>query len=236
MFFKIIYYSVYMFFMRIKGFKLNWIEKNKDDSVARRYVSNIYKKWANFTNKMVGIEIDVDGLNNIPKEACVFMSNHTSIFDVSVLISCIDKELGFIGKEELKKVPLAGYWVDKGGNIPLNRTNPREGIKSILKGVDNLEKGISMVIFPEGTRSKDGKLLEFKSGSMKLATKSKKSIVPVYIKGADKIHEGKFKFKSGKVSIVFGKPIETKNLSKEEERNLSTKLFNVVKDLSLDCK
>lgn len=232
MFFKIIYYSGYMFFMRMKGIKLRWIEKKKSESDTIDYIYDVYKKWARFTNKIVKVDIQVEGKENIPKEACVFVSNHTSIFDVSVLIECIDKNLGFIGKQELKKVPLAGYWVDKGGNVPIDRSNPREGIKSILKGVDNLNKGISMVIFPEGTRSKNGELLEFKAGSTKLATKSKKPIVPVYIKGADSLHKDKLKFKSGKVSVVFGEPIYTENISKEEEKKLSTKLYDTIKNLS----
>lgn len=236
MFFKMIYYAGYMAFMRGKSLKVKWLEKNKDESDVLDYIGDTYKKWATFTNKIVGVDISVYGLENIPKEACVFMSNHTSIFDISVLLECVDKNIGFIGKEELKKVPLAGYWVDKGGNIPINRNNPREGIKSILKGVSNLEKGISMVIFPEGTRSKDGNLLEFKAGSMKLATKSKKSIVPVYIKGANNIHTGKFKFKPAKVSVIFGTPINTENLSKEEEKNLSLTLFNSIKELSETIK
>lgn len=233
MIFKFLRYIGYMFFMRIKGFNLNSVRKKRGELGVVDYVHCVYKKWASFTNKIVGIEIEVEGLDNIPKESCVFMSNHTSIFDVSVLIDCIDKNIGFIGKEELKKIPLAGYWVDKGGNVPLNRANPRDGIKSILKGVDNLEKGISMVIFPEGTRSKDGALLEFKSGSMKLATKSKKDIVPVYIKGTKDLHTGKFKFNPGKVSVVFGKPIATENLTKEEEKKLSLTIYNRVKELSL---
>lgn len=233
MFFKILRYSGYMFFMRMKALKVKRIEKKKDEQSTINYIHDVYKRWAIFTNKIVGIDIEVEGIENIPEDTCVFMSNHTSIFDVSVLIESIDKNVGFIGKEELRKVPLAGYWVDKGGNVPLNRTNPRDGIKSILKGVANLEKGISMAIFPEGTRSTDGNLLEFKAGSMKLATKSKKPIVPVFIKGTKNLHTGKLKFSSGKVLIVFGKPISTENLSKEEEKKLSLIVYNNVKDLSL---
>ena len=233
MFFKILFYVLYMVYIRLKGLKYEYIKKVKGEEAANKYLFSLYKKWANFTNKVIGIEMDIKGVENIPDGPCVFMSNHTSIFDIPILISCIDKELGFIAKEELLKIPLIGYWVDKGKNVALNRSNPREGIKSIIQGVEYLKEGYSIVIFPEGTRSRTGELLEFKKGSSKLATKSKKPIIPVYISNAHTLHKDKFKFKSGKVTVIFGEAIETNNLSKEEEKNISSKIFNSVRELSL---
>lgn len=229
---KYLRYGCYMINMRFKGIKYNSLLKKKGEDEANEYAFGLYKKWAEYTNNIVGIETNVEGLENIPEGECVFMSNHTSIFDIPIIISLVNKRLGFIGKKELEKVPVAGFWANKGGNITIDRDNPREGMKAILKGVEHLNNGYSMVIFPEGTRSKTGELLEFKKGSLKLATKSKKTIVPVYIDGTNLIDKTKLKSKKKNIKVIFGEPIYTGCLSKEDERNLADNLFNIIKKLS----
>lgn len=231
---KIIIYCIYMTLMRIKGIKYEWIKRLKCEKDANDYVFKLYRKWADFTVKIVGINIEVYGIENIPKETCVFMCNHTSILDVPILIKSINRNLGFISKKEVLKTPIIGYWLNKGKNVPLDRENPREGMKAISKGVQNLKEGFSMVIFPEGTRSKTGELLQFKKGSLKLATKSKAPIVPVYIDRASKCYEENKKFKADKVKVVFGKPITTEGLTREEEKGLAERLYSDIKLLS--CK
>ena len=218
---RIIIYFVYMVVMRIKSIKYYWLLHMKGLNTARDYVFNLYRKWSRFTIKIIGVQVIVEGLDNIPDEPFVLMGNHTSILDVPLLISSIDKDLGFIAKKEVLKIPLIGCWLEKGKNVALDRGNARQGVIAINEGIDNIKEGYSMVVFPEGTRSKDGSISEFKKGSMKLATKSKSKIVPVYIDRAFRSFEENRRFKPNTIKIIIEKPIETINLTKEDEKNLA---------------
>lgn len=216
MFFKAIIYGIYMIGLRMKGIKYYYLKKFKSEKAAEEFVEKVILKWSDFTINIIGIEIEVRGKENIPKEPCVFISNHTSILDIPILFKTVNKPLGFIAKKEMLKVPVIGFWLEKVHCVPLDRNNTREAIKSINDGVNNISKGICMAIFPEGTRSKDGQVGEFKKGSFKLATKAKVKVVPVSINGADKSFEAERRFKPSKVQITFGKAVDTSKLSKEE--------------------
>lgn len=232
MIFKIIVYTIYMLIMRIKG--LHWwlIKKIKGESEATEYTFMLYEKWARFTTRLIGIDIEVDGLENIPNESCVFVGNHTSILDIPILMNCVDLKLGFISKKEVLDYPIIGFWLRKGKNVPLDRNNVRQGIQAINEGVDNVKNGYSMVVFPEGTRSKTGEILEFKKGSLKLATKSKSKIVPVYIEKASRFFEDERRFVGGKIKVSFLEPIDTKVISKDEEKMLAENIRSLILEAS----
>lgn len=224
MFFKGIMYIIYIIILRIKGIKYCYLKKYKGNEAAEKFVEQVALKWSNYTINTIGIEIEVEGTENIPVEPCVFISNHTSILDIPILFKTIRKPLGFIAKKEVLKLPVLGYWLEKAHCVPLDRSNAREGLKAINEGVKNIKEGFSMVIFPEGTRGKLGQVGEFKKGSFKLAIKANAPIVPVTIEGASAGFEDERKFKPCKVRVVFGKPIYTSNLSKDELNNLSTNI------------
>lgn len=224
MFFKGIMYIIYMLAVRIKGIKYSYLKKYKGNEAADKFVEEIAMKWSTYTIKTIGIEIEVEGKENIPTDPCVFISNHTSILDIPILFKTISKPIGFIAKKEMLKVPVLGYWLEKAHCVPLDRSNAREAVKSISEGVKNIKEGFSMVIFPEGTRGKRGRVGEFKKGSLKLATRAKALIVPVTIEGANKGFEDEKRFKPCKVRIVFGKPINPSELSKEELVELATSI------------
>ena len=130
--------------------------------------------------------------------------------------------------KEILKVPVLGYWLLKARCISLDRENPRDAVRMINEGVKNLKDGYSMVIFPEGTRSKDGKPLPFKKGSVKLGTKAKAPIVPVTIDAAFLSFEKDKKFKPSTITVTFGKAIDTKNLTKEEEKSLTDNIRETI--------
>lgn len=228
MFFKKINYVLYMIWFRIKGIKYSYIKKTKGEDKAFEYVKKIFYLWSKFTIKTIGIELDVKGVDNIPKEPCVFIGNHSSILDIPILLYTVDRNLGFIAKKEMLKTPVIGYWLEKSKSVPLDRDNPRSAIETINHGVDNINEGCSMVIFPEGTRNKEGKVGEFKKGSLKLATKAKVPIIPVSIDRACRAFEDNRNFIPTKVKVVFGEKIDTKNLSKEEEKFLSEDIRNII--------
>jgi len=228
MFFKKIIYGFYMLWVRMKGFKHTYIQKTKGDSLAEEYLKKTGYLWSKFTLKIIGIELDIQGTENIPKEQCVFIGNHSSILDIIILLYTIDKKMGFIAKKEILKTPIIGYWLKKSKCVPLDRENPRAAMQAINEAVKNIKEGSSMVIFPEGTRNKEGKVGIFKKGSLKLATKSQVKIVPVSIDRASRSFEDTRQFKPEKIKVVFGKAIDTSNLSKEEEMNLAENIRNII--------
>lgn len=225
---KIIIYLFYMIYMSLKSIKLWIIKKIKGEKAAIEYTGRVAKDWARFTVKIIGLNITVKGKENIPKEPCCYMGNHTSILDIPVLINSVDKCMGFVAKKEMMKVPFFSFWLKQYKCIALDRENAREAMKSIKMGSEFIKEGYSMAIFPEGTRSKDGSLKEFKKGSLKLATLAKAPIVPVAIEGAYRAFEKDKKFKPIDLTITFSKPLYTENLTREEEKNLMDKVRDAV--------
>lgn len=225
---KMIYYGFYMIWLRLKGIKRDFLHKFKGEEVAWRYGQDVFLKWSIFTIKIIGMDIRIEGKENIPDETCVFIGNHQSILDIPILRFATERPLDFVAKKELIKVPVIGYWITHVKSVALDRENVREGMKAINTAIENIKSGYSMAVFPEGTRSKDGSVQEFKKGSMKLATKAKVKIVPFSINGTSACFEDSRKFLPGKITIVFSKPIDTKDISREEEKELNNKVRDIV--------
>ncbi|WP_368246537.1 lysophospholipid acyltransferase family protein [Clostridium paraputrificum] len=228
---KYVRYVVYMLIMRLKGIKRDYIEKFKGEEEAWKYAQEVFRKWTYFTINIIGMEIEVEGFENIPDKTCVFMGNHQSILDIPVMRYSTQRTLDFVAKKELAKAPLIGYWITHVKSVTIDRDNIREGMKAINQAVNNIKDGYNFTIFPEGTRSKDGKIHEFKRGSIKIASKSKAPIIPVAIKGTSACFEDSKEFVHGKVKVIFGEAIETENISKEVERELMLRVEESVRSL-----
>ena len=228
---KYVRYVVYMLIMRLKGIKRDYIEKFKGEEEAWKYAQEVFRKWTYFTINIIGMEIEVEGFENIPDKTCVFMGNHQSILDIPVMRYSTQRTLDFVAKKELAKAPLIGYWITHVKSVTIDRDNIREGMKAINQAVNNIKDGYNFTIFPEGTRSKDGKIHEFKRGSIKIASKSKAPIIPVAIKGTSACFEDSKEFVPGKVKVIFGEAIETEDISKEVERELMLRVEESVRSL-----
>lgn len=221
-------YLFYMFYTRLKGFKYEYIKKKEGIDKATEYAAKCMYSWAKFTVNIIGMKIVVKGKENIPKGPCVFIGNHTSILDVPVIFYSAGRQVGFVAKKEVLKVPVLSYWLLKGKCIALDRQNTRDAVRVINEGVKNLNDGYSMMIFPEGTRSLDGKTLPFKKGSFKLAIKAKVPIVPVTIDAAFTSFEKTGKFKPSTINVTYCKAIETSELTRDEEKNLSEDIRKII--------
>lgn len=171
-----------------------------------------------------GVKLEVKGYENIPKDqAVLFVGNHQSLYDIMVTYPLMKRPTGYIAKKEIKKVPFLSWWMYFVNCIFLDRKDPRNGLKSVLNAAEMVKSGISVFLFPEGTRSKDGKLHEFKDGGMKIATKSLCPIVPVGITGTPDIFEKQFpRIKSAKVTVTFGQPIYTEKMSRTELKGVGS--------------
>ncbi len=180
-----------------------------------------------------GVKVTVRGKENIPQDQPVlYVGNHRSYFDILIGYTQVVGLCGFVAKKELEKVPLLSLWMKMLYCLFLDRENLKEGLKTILLGIDYIKKGVSIWIFPEGTRNqhqKETDLLPFKEGSMKMAEKSGCPIIPVAIHNSYNIFERQFPLlRKTEVIITFGKPIVIKELDKEQKKFLGAYTRSVI--------
>ncbi len=182
---------------------------------------------------IAGVRVEAYGEELIPKDrAVLYIANHTGLFDVILCYARVPGRTGFISKKEWKKIPLLGVWMNKLYCIFLDRDSIKDGMKMILTAIDHVKNGISVFIFPEGTRSKDGEFHDFHPGSFKIATKSGCPIVPVAITGSAAIFEDHKPFiRSGRVVITYGKPIVPAELSAEDQKRIATLVHDDIADM-----
>lgn len=169
---------------------------------------------------MAGVKITVKGKENIPTDrAVLYVGNHRSYFDILVGYMTVPGLMGFVAKKEMEKIPLLSIWMKYGNCLFLDRKNLKEGLKTILKGIEQVKGGISVWIFPEGTRNRNQNpmdLLSFKEGSLKIAEKSGCPVIPVAMTGTAEVFEQHLPFiRPSQVTIEFGEPIYLKELEPE---------------------
>jgi 1-acyl-sn-glycerol-3-phosphate acyltransferase len=168
--------------------------------------------WIGLT--LVGIRYRVLGRENIPREAVVFCSNHESNIDPPVLFQALHRRLHILYKAELRKFPIMKTVFDIGGFVPVDRADREKSMASILRGSDSLRAGNSFLIFPEGTRSRDGRLLPFKKGGFIMALQAQVPIVPVAVQGGrDAMRKGSTVVRPVAVTVRIGAPIRTAGLT-----------------------
>lgn len=144
-----IYFVLYISFISITcGIKLHFLKK-KLNKTADMFAYKTTRNISKHVLKISGTKSEVRGLENIPKEPCIFVCNHQAIFDAFILIANISSLTGFIAKKEIKGYPLVGYWMAAMHFVFIDRKNSRQAVKAINEGVENLKKGYSMIIFPE---------------------------------------------------------------------------------------
>ena len=202
-----------------------------DFEKEREYILKATSTWGKQMLKAFGATIDVKGRENLPTEGpVVYVSNHQGYADIIALCAALDTiQFGYVAKKELAKVPLYGDWILEVRSVLIERDHPRESIKAISKGINYINDGFSMMIFPEGTRSKGPEMGEFKKGAMKLATKPKVPIIPVSINDSWKCFEEEGRMKGADIGIIVHPAIETKDLSKEEEKHLSDRVEEIIR-------
>ncbi|MBP2241252.1 1-acyl-sn-glycerol-3-phosphate acyltransferase [Cytobacillus eiseniae] len=154
-----------------------------------RLIHQTPSKWSKTIMKITGSHVQVKGQELIPDGPVVFVCNHEGDFDIPVLLANIEKPFGFISKVEVKKAPIISSWMEVMNCVFIDRKDRRSAVKSIREGVEKLKNGHSIVIFPEGTRSKGGPIGEFKTGGLRLAKDAGVPIVPIGIKGTSDIFE-----------------------------------------------
>lgn len=178
-----------LLFLNSKLRKVKKLAKENNTKEHDKLVSKYVKDWANYVLDVCGVDVSVSGLSNIPDETVIFVCNHQSFFDIPVLLGCLDKPYGLLSKDAIKKIPFINKWMIELNCVFVDRKNPRSAVKSLTKIGDNLDRGYSMIIFPEGTRSKTSEVARFKSGAFKLAVQKNISIIPIALNGTNEVFE-----------------------------------------------
>ena len=190
-------------------------------AVAQGMVSAVFRLMIFIT----GSKVEVRGSENIPKDGGVlFVSNHRSYFDILTGFGYTKKPLGFVAKYEMIHAPLLKQWMELVNCLFLNRQDIKQGLKTIIKGIDQVKSGVSVWICPEGGRNMNPDVTnvkEFKEGSLKIAEKGKVPVVPVAIYGTYEIWEEHLPYmRKSKVIIEYGKPIVIDELPDAEKKKL----------------
>lgn len=185
---------------------------------------------------LTGVKVTVIGEENVPKDTPVlYIGNHRSFFDVLLTYSRCPIRTGYVAKKEMEKYPLLSNWMRNLHCLFLDRTDIKQGLKTILEAIEKVKSGISICIFPEGTRNKnpdETDLLPFHEGSFKIASRAKCPIIPMAITNSANIWEAHFpKVKSCHVVIEYGKPIYVDELDKEEKKHVGAYTQNVLREM-----
>ncbi|GKW44667.1 1-acyl-sn-glycerol-3-phosphate acyltransferase [Planococcus sp. NCCP-2050] len=193
--------------MNLKKFKAQKASMGKAEYDA--LIHSEPQKWAAGIMKRTKSKIEIDGLENLPEGPVLLISNHEGNFDIPVLLSSIPKPFGFISKKEVKKLPIIPHYMEEMNCVFLDRTDRRSSFKSIADSAEKLKAGHSILIFPEGTRSKGGGVGDFKSGFMRIAKDSGVPIVPIAIHGTSAVMEkNNNKIRPTDIKVRVLKPIE----------------------------
>jgi 1-acyl-sn-glycerol-3-phosphate acyltransferase len=174
---------------------------------------------AHWCARIAGAKIKLVGLDNIdPQGTYIFMSNHVSNLDPPVLVPVIPRRTSVLAKKEIWRIPILGKALDLAEIVPVERHNRDAAIRSIRRAGEVMRHGINMTIYPEGTRSPDGRLLPFKKGPFHLALETGFPIVPVTILGTEEMMpKGSYIAKSGTATVVFHPPVDPKQASSRED-------------------
>ena len=216
-------HAPYMYFA---GSKRTQMSKREYD----HYIHRIVSRFARFCVRCSGARFHFDGLEKIPTDQpVVFVANHQGDFDIAVFLAYLPVPHGYLAKTEILKVPILRTWMKYMRCVFIDRKNMRQSAKAILEGVEILKEGQSLVLFPEGTRSKSPQMGEFKPASFKLATRAGVPIVPVSINGTYLIMEANNRLiKPADVYVKIHDPIPTADL--EDLPGLPLKVRTIIEE------
>jgi 1-acyl-sn-glycerol-3-phosphate acyltransferase len=183
-------------------------------------------QWARVSLAAAGLRIHITGLERLDaNRPYIFMPNHASFLDILLLLAYLPHNFRFIIKKEFFAVPLAGWALYKSGDIPMDRKNPWNALRSLRRSADLLKNGVSIVVFPEGTRSPNGKIHEFKSALFILPIRSRTPVVPVLIEGSfGALKRGSIRLYPSPLKMTFYDPIAPNSFEVRDRKAYAEKV------------
>lgn len=214
----------------------------KRDPHARDVESlRIVRKMFLLILRIAGVTVTVKGRENIPEDqAVLYVGNHRSYFDILVGYTTVPGLMGFVAKAEMLKIPLLRSWMKNVNCLFLDRKNLKAGLKTILDGIEKVKNGVSVWIYPEGTRNRNEditELLPFKEGSLKIAEKTGCPVVPVAMTGTAETFEKHFPFiRPSQVTVYYGKPFCIRELEPEKRKHAGAYTKDVICEMLKEMK
>lgn len=182
--------------------------------------------WGRSCLMLAGLKLRVQGTEHIPGNTpAIYVANHQSNFDIPILYAGLPLQFRWMAKQELFRFPLFGLAMKRSGYIPIDRSNRRKAMHSLNLAAEKIRAGTSVIIFPEGTRTPDGRLQEFKQGALLIAAKAGVPVVPVAIHGSFRIQpKGSWRVKSGPLKLVIMPPLQCSGHTPAAIRELTGKV------------
>jgi len=179
--------------------------------------------------RIMGVRVRVEGTDNIPPGVCIFAANHVSNIDPLAFVPAIPRRVGLLVKSELFRVPILAKAMRMAGFVPVQRENREAAAGSVEEALKYLKEGLSFAVYPEGTRSRDGRMLPFKKGTFLMAVRATVPVVPVSIVGAqDLMRKGEWAVRPGEVTIRFGPAVDASAYTVEQRAILLARLEELV--------
>lgn len=193
-----------------------------------RFAHHCARVWAWLILATTGVDVQVRGLERVPRGLpYLFVSNHQSIYDIPVIFWYVPFQLRILAKDSLGRFPFLGWHLARTGHVLVQRQNPGAGVFKKVKAL--MRAGHSLIVFPEGTRSRDGRVARFKGGIFLLAIESGLPIVPVAIDGSRRVmRKGRLTTCPGSVTLQLFDPIDTAGLGKEDARALAERVRTLI--------
>ncbi len=218
------FYRAILIFLKGSFFFYQTKDIEKQNKIIHDSLGDMIRLW--------NLKVTVEGAENIPgNQQFIVIANHQSLMDIPVLFESLPISMRMVAKAELFRIPVFGWTLRHGYFIPIQRNNTKAAVESLSSAVKLFEKNTSIFMAPEGTRSKDGKLLPFKKGPFVLAIEQKKNILPVVIFDTkDVIVKGSTRIKSNQhVHIKILPVIETQNFTYDKRGELTELAYNIMK-------
>ena len=195
-------------------------------------VHKIAITWAKLILFASRIKVTVNGLSNVdPSKSYIYMCNHQSNFDIPVLLGCLPVQFRWLAKAELFKIPIFGRGMRSAGYISIDRFNRKSAFESLSEAAERIKGGVSVMIFPEGTRSIDGQIRPFKKGGFVLAVDAGVPIIPVVLHGTRAIMpKGQLRINPGHVVMDILAPVDTSGYNRETKDELIEQVRNIICD------
>ena len=222
-------------------FEKRRISRITDEKAREKYTLDLVQEVFRKVLRAAGVVVEVEGLENIPEnEAVLFVGNHRSYFDIITAYTLVKGQNGFISKKEIAKFTPLVYWMERLHCLFIDRNDLKQSLRTILTAIKYVKSGISIWIYPEGTRSKGEDpcdMLPFKEGSFKIAEKTGCRIIPVAMTGTSAILEDHFpKIKGGTVRVKIGTPIDYNALCPESKRKIGEYTRDIIIEYLMELK
>ena len=186
--------------------------------------------WGRFFCYLLFIKVKITGIEKLdPKKSYVIAANHQSIYDIFVVYGWLPMIFKWVMKAELRRIPLVGKACESAGHIFINRKNPVAAKKSLDRAEAQLRNGVSVVVFPEGTRTYTGQMGKFKKGAFRMAADLQLPIVPVTLRGCfERLPRNGFVVTPGLIEMIIHEPVEVKGYENEKQPELMQKLYDII--------